>query len=194
MSTGPNVCFIYNDSPEDLEGPRQKADAPNIAVIALADDNVAVVIHAHAAAFADFRIGSIEEPPIAGMRTTASAVEKQMDDASGVQVPKLAAIMREQQVTASGHRPNTTHPPQTGVQRGKTIAAPSGKTVAGNHRLRSLWRDTIDKARPAIARNDIAIRLNNERSEFGESRSQSRYTAGRSPSPQPRVVAEVSQS
>src|SRR5688500_58215 len=144
---------------KNLEGQRQKADASDVAVIALADDNVAVVIHAHAAAFADFRIGSIEEPPIAGMRTTASAVEKQMDDASGVQVPKLAAIMREQQVTASGHRPNTTHPPQTGIQRGKTIAAPSGETVASDHRLRSLRRDPIDKARPAVASDDVAIGL-----------------------------------
>jgi hypothetical protein len=97
----------------DLAATGVGTDAPEVAVVALADQNVPGVVHRHTSALADFGLWRVEEQPVTAVRVATRAVEEQVNDTGGIQIPKLAAVVSQQQVTASGidQIPRTPHGP-----------------------------------------------------------------------------------
>src|ERR1017187_2051075 len=99
------------DPGEDLRWHSLKTEAPDEAVVAFANDDVADVIHRHTAAFADEKlIGRVEKLPVAGLHKniSADAIDEQMHGVRGVHIPKLRAVVQQQQITARRHRPHAS--------------------------------------------------------------------------------------
>src|ERR1039457_3250892 len=74
-----------------------ESNPPDVAVVAFANQQIAVVIQGDGAAFADFRDGWIIKEGAVATVGEFRAVQQQVDNAGSVQVPKLAAVVSQQQ-------------------------------------------------------------------------------------------------
>ena len=84
------------------------------------------------------------------------AVQQQVDNTGGVQIPKLTTFMGEQQVTACGHGPGTADPGEAGRYRREAIAPAIGGAIAGQDDHRAVRMDAIGVIRTAIADDDVS--------------------------------------
>src|SRR5437660_11433836 len=88
------------------------------------------------------------------------AIDQQVDDAGGIDIPDLAAFVRDEQVTAGRQRPDTAEFEQTGLQGREAAAAVVVAAVAGKDGAAAVGGNEEDPVVSAVGTGEVAGGIN----------------------------------
>ena len=102
-------CSLWRDGRIRLCGNVTATEGRHITEIILCDQNVTATVRTDASHFTDFEAGRVKVVTVSTVSISQRSINKDVNDATSVNVQKLAAFVGCKQVTSIGQRPDAAH-------------------------------------------------------------------------------------